>query len=186
MQLSRFTLAAASLAFVAASAAAQPATVIVVRHAEKAAEPASDPILSAEGTQRARDLAAALAGTGVTSVITTHLQRTKLTAKPVTDALGKEPIVVRAGGPPAAHVEAVAAAVRARPAGEVVLVVGHSNTVPAIVNALAGTKLQDLCDPQYSLMFIVELPAGAPARLIRAKFGAADPPESDGCARTMR
>ena len=34
----------------------------------------------------------------VSSVITTHLQRTRLTAKPILDALGKEPVVVRVAG----------------------------------------------------------------------------------------
>ena len=170
---------------VAASAAlAQPSTVILVRHAERAAEPRADPLLTAEGQQRALDLAAALSGANVSSIITTHLQRTQLTAKPLGDAIGQTPIVVRAGGP--GHADSVAAAVMRRPAGDVVLVVGHSNTVPAIIAALGGPKMPDLCDGQYSNLYVMELKAGAAPRLIKAKYGAPDAPDSDACNRTMK
>jgi len=178
-------LAAAGIVLLSASVAAQPATVILVRHAERAAAPAGDPGLTAEGSKRAADLMAVVAAYRVTSVITTHLQRTRLTAKPVTDALGKEPIVVTAGGPTAAHVEAVAAAVRARPAGDVVLVVGHSNTIPAIVTALGGPKLPDLCDTQYSSLFVLQFKSGAEPAYTRTTYGAADPSGSDSCGNRM-
>ncbi|HEX7939157.1 MAG TPA: histidine phosphatase family protein, partial [Gemmatimonadaceae bacterium] len=152
-------LAALAVAFTASSTLrAQPSIVILVRHAEKAATPANDPVLSPEGVQRSLDLAAALSGARVSSVVTTQLQRTQLTAKPISDALGKAPIVVPVASPVSAHIEAVAAAVRTQPAGSVVLVVGHSNTIPAIVAALGGPKLPDLCDPQYSVMFVLEYP----------------------------
>ena len=169
-----------------ATAAAQPSTVILVRHAEKAAAPANDPVLSAEGAQRAADLAVALASAHVTSVVTTQLQRTQLTAKPVLDAIGKAAIVVPVSSPVSAHVDAVAAAVRARPAGDVVLVVGHSNTIPAILAALGGPKLPDLCDGQYSVIFILEYPAAGAPHLIRAKYGAADPAGAESCDGGMR
>ena len=156
--------------------------VILVRHAERGTAPAGDPVLTDAGSQRAVALAAALAGARVSSVITTNFPRTQLTARPLMDAIGQTPIVVRAAG--AAHVDSVAAAVRRRPAGEVVLVVGHSNTIPPIVTALGGPALPDLCDSQYSTMFILEYPAaGGPPRFIRASYGAADPPASDGCER---
>src|SRR5262245_15863560 len=128
MAITRVFVAALGLAvFVAPSAAAQPATVILVRHAERATTPPNDPELTPAGVVRARALATALKYAGVTTVITTQLQRTQLTAAPITEALGKPPTVVRAGGPTQAHIDSVAAAVRARPATDVVLVVGHSN-----------------------------------------------------------
>jgi broad specificity phosphatase PhoE len=178
--------AALALIIAATSTSAQPATVILVRHAERAATPANDPELTPAGGQRARDLLAALAGAQVTSVVTTHLQRTTLTARPVLDAIGKAPIVIPARGPSAAHIEAVVAAVRSRPAGEVVLVVGHSNTVPGILAALGGPRLPDLCDSQYASLFVLQLRGSGPPTFIHAKYGAPDPPDSDACARTMR
>ncbi len=166
---------------------AQPSTVILVRHAERAASPPSDPVLTDAGIQRAWDLTATLRGARVTVVVATQFQRTQLTAKPLADSLGIVPIVIRAGGPTAVHVDSVAATVRRQPAGSVVLVVGHSNTIPAIVGALGGPKLPDLCDTQYSQLFILEYPAteGSP-RFIRARYGAADAPDSDACTRGMR
>ena len=172
-----------SLCF-ASAALAQPSTVILVRHAERATEPRADPLLTPEGQKRALDLAAALGGANVSSIITTHLQRTQLTAKPLGDAIGQSPIVVRAGGP--AHADSVAAAVMRRPPGEVVLVVGHSNTVPAIIAALGGPRMPDLCDGQYSNLYVMELKPGSAARLIKAKYGAPDAADSDACNRTMR
>lgn len=167
-------------------AVAQPSTVILVRHAERASAPAGDPVLTEAGAQRALDLRDALRGARVTSIITTHLQRTQLTAKPLSDASGLPFIIVRAGNPTAAHVDSVAAAVKRRPAGDVVLVVGHSNTIPAIVGALGGPKLPELCDGQYSMLYVIEFPTAGPARFIESRYGAADAPEAANCSRTMR
>ena len=177
--MTRFRYSALVLAaslLCAGAAAAQPSTVILVRHAEKGTTPANDPDLTPAGLQRAMDLAAVLADARVGSVITTHLQRTQLTATPAMKAAGLTPIVVRAGGP--GHADSVAAAVRRRPAGEVVLVVGHSNTIPAIIAALGGPKLPDLCDSQHSMLFVLELSATTPPRLIKSRYGAADPVDS--------
>jgi broad specificity phosphatase PhoE len=160
----------------------QPATVILVRHAEKASATDRDPVLSEVGIQRAKDLAAALADAGVGSVITTQLQRTRLTAADVLAATKLTPIVVNAGG--ATHAADVAAAVKARPAGEVVLVVGHSNTVNAIIGALGGPKLTDICDSQYSNLFIMQM-GGPTPKLIRANYGKADPADP-ACVNTMK
>jgi broad specificity phosphatase PhoE len=179
-------LLAGVLLFAAGALEAQPATVILVRHAERATAPAADPTLTDAGTQRAVDLATTLAAARVTTIITTHLQRTRLTAKPLADSSKVTPIMVRAGGPTQAHVDSVATVVRSRPAGEVVLVVGHSNTIPAIVGALGGPKLADLCDTEYATLFILEFASSGPPRLIRAKYGAADPPDADRCARAMK
>lgn len=161
---------------------AQPATVILVRHAEKASATERDPVLSEAGVQRAKDLAAALADAGVGSVITTQLQRTRLTAADVIAATQLTPIVVTAGGP--THAADVAAAVRARPAGEVVLVVGHSNTVNAIIGALGGPRMGDICDSQYSNLFIMQL-SGTTPKLVRARYGKADPADPS-CVNTMK
>ena len=146
-------------------AQAQPSTVILVRHAEKASATEQDPVLSEAGMQRAKDLAVALADAGVGSVFTTQYQRTKLTASEVLAANKLTPIVVPAGG--ITHAADVAAAIRARPAGEVVLVVGHSNTVNALIGALGGPKMGNICDSQYSNLFIMQMTGPTP-KLIRA------------------
>lgn len=162
--------------------------VLLVRHAEKAAEPADDPPLSAAGSERARALAGTLADAGVTAVVVTPRLRTRATAQPLATARGLTPDVVPLAGTPAAHAQAVADAVR-RHAGGVVLVIGHSNTVPGIIAALGGPKLPDLCDAAYSNLFLLVLEGeggagtgAAPARLVRSHYGAPDPAGAAGCA----
>lgn len=182
MRVKSLSVAAALAVAFASAAQAQPSTVIVVRHAEKStAPPANDPVLSAEGMQRSQDLATALEGARVSSVITTQYQRTQLTAKVISDALGKPPIVVPAANPMSAHIAAVVAAVRARPQSDVVLVVGHSNTVPAIIAALGGPKLPDLCDEQYSTIFVLHLSSRGAPSLVKANYGAPDPKDAGSC-----
>jgi broad specificity phosphatase PhoE len=78
-------------------------------------------------------------------------------------------------GPTEAHVKAVAEAVHEH-AGQTVLVVGHSNTIPAIIGALGGPKLADICDSQYSTFYVLILHAdGKKPELIVSSYGAPSP-----------
>jgi broad specificity phosphatase PhoE len=168
-----------------ALSAQQPAaaTIILVRHAERAAEPAGDPVLSAAGDVRAVALAEALANAGITAVVTTQYQRTRLTAAPIAAARGIMPTVIATAGGIAAHVRAVADTARALAASGPVLVVGHSNTVPRIVAALGGPTLADLCESEHATMFVIVLRPGAPPSLTRARYGIEDPPPGPACTR---
>ena len=177
----------ALLPFVALLAAAPaptaPATVVlVVRHAERA--PGSgDPPISEAGQARARALAEIGKVTGVAAIITTHLQRTRQTAAPLAEALGIAAEAITTQSDVAKHAADVAAAVR-RHTGKTVLVVGHSNTVPAIVAALGGSKFPDLCDPEYDALFTLVLDAEGGVRTVRTRFGTPTPVDAS-CA-TMR
>jgi broad specificity phosphatase PhoE len=171
----RTALAASLLVTIAAIAwpqAARSTTVILVRHAEKAAEPADDPPLTATGEARAKDLWNAVKDAGVTAIITTQLVRTRATAEPTANAVHVTPEVVRAGG--AAHAQDVASAVRKHD-GQTVLVVGHSNTVPAIVEALGAPRPANICDPEYDNLYIVTIAPDGKANLVRAKYGQPTP-----------
>lgn len=184
----RFPLAALLLALCGCAApvraaAQEPTVVVLVRHAEKAASGGQDPELSEAGTARAGALAAALADAGVDAVVTTQLRRTQLTAQPLMRELGLAHEVVATGG--ADHPGAVADAVR-RHAGQTVLVVGHSNTVPAIVTALGAPPMGELCDHEYSMLFVVVLRPGEAPTLVRSRYGAPDPAPTAPCARSMR
>ena len=178
--------ACAAVVLASGVATAQASTVILVRHAEKAARPADDPPLTNDGQARAKDLAAAVADAHVSTVIATQFVRTQATAKPVADAAGKTTIIVPATADPKAHADSVAAKVRAAPAGSAVLVVGHSNTIPLIIAALGGPKMQDLCDAEYSNMFVMQMAGGGSPRLVRAKYGVSDPMGSEKCTRPMK
>jgi phosphohistidine phosphatase SixA len=160
---------------IALPASAMPDLVILVRHAERATEPAGDPRLTPAGEQRAQALAQALAGLRVNAILTTQYRRTRDTAAPLAQALGIQPQVVDAK---AGHVQAVADAVRAQTG--VVLVVGHSNTVTAVLAALGGPKLPDLCETSFHHAFVLQ-PAVEPPRWAQFSYGSPSAAPEAGC-----
>ena len=156
-----------------------PTTVILVRHAEKAAEPGADPPLTAAGEARAKALVDVARDAGVTAVITTQFERTKATARPIASALSITAEVVDARAKE--HAQEVARTILTKHAGEVVLVVGHSNTIPAIVAALGAKQPPAICDSEYDGLYVVTVPASGAVRSIKARYGEATP-IGDGCA----
>ena len=152
--------------------------VILVRHAEKRVDAGADPALSPAGEARAAALAEALSGAGVSAILITPFRRTRDTAAPLAARLGIEPVVVGVEGGLDAHAAAVAKAAREVPG--VVLVVGHSNTVPAIIGALGGPALPDLCESSYAHAFVLSEADGAP-RLQRWRYGAPHPEPDAEC-----
>lgn len=157
---------------------AEPSLVVVVRHADKATEPASDPALSAAGQKRAQALADALASARIGAVVTTPFRRTRETAEPLVRRLKLTPATIapQRGESVAVHAAAVAAWVRQQ--NQPVLVVGHSNTVPAIVAALGGSPLADLCESSFGHAFVL---APASGSLVHLHYGEADPTPGSDC-----
>lgn len=143
-------------------ASAQP-TVIVVRHGEKA-DGGKDPVLSPAGEARAERLAAMLAASRVRAIYTTQYQRTQLLAAPLAKKTGVTPVVV-----PAADEPALLKRVQSHPDGEVVLVVGHSNTVPSIIKGLGVREAVSVGEDEYDNLFIV-VPRGEQPQLLRMKY----------------
>jgi broad specificity phosphatase PhoE len=164
------------------TSSAPPTVVLLVRHGEKAAQPAADPPLSDAGSARAKALAGVARDAGITAIITTQYLRTRATAEPTATALGITPEIVNAG-PVAQHAKAVADQVL-RHVGGTVLVVGHSNTIPAIVGALGAPQPKELCDSEYDQLFVVIIGDTGPPRLIRSKYGA--PSVDDPSCSTMQ
>lgn len=154
----------------AAHAQTQPATVIVVRHAEKADVPTDNPRLSAEGWVRVEQLIEAVRNAGITAIYSTPYTRTLDTAGGVAKALG---IGVIETPIPNRNVQAYAAnvAARVRRDGGVILVVGHSNTMGAVIKALGGPDIGEIADPRYDDLFVLTVQDGKPTRIVRSKFG---------------
>jgi broad specificity phosphatase PhoE len=145
--------------------------IVLVRHAEKVPPGTDGPPLTAAGAERARALAVALKDAGVTAIITSDVPRTIETAKPLADARGLKSIVVGGGE---AHIAAVAAEVR-RHAGGVVLVVGHSNTIPGIIAALGVPGLKEnIPDQEFANLYTL-VPVSGGMRLVHSRYGAPDP-----------
>jgi len=174
-------VAFAALASCATAQATAPAptVVVIVRHAEKAAEPANDPPLTATGVERAQALAMLLGDAKVGVVMHTPTTRTRETARPVAEKFGLTPVVLPLG-PAAVHAAAVAEAVRQHP-GKTIVVVGHSNTIMRYIAALGGPTRPDLCDHQYDGFYTVILD-GAATRLVESRYGPANPAQAAPCA----
>lgn len=181
-----FTALALVTAFVTsalpvAAQGGQETTVLLVRHAEKAATPADDPPLTPAGEVRARDLWTTIRDANVSAVVTTQFARTRQTAQPSASALGISPTVIPATSP--THVQDVVAEIRRHP-GTTVLVVGHSNTVPAIVEALGAKRPAAICDSRYDDLFVVTIAADGKASAVHARYG--EPAPRDSTCAAMR
>lgn len=156
-----------------------PVTVVViVRHADKAAQPAADPPLTEVGSARAQALAQMLKNSNVAAVLHTPTVRTRDTAMPTARQFGLTPEVLPMG-PAAVHAEVVAEAVR-KHAGQTVLVVGHSNTVMKYIAALGGPTRPDLCDHQYDGIYTLVIAHGE-TRLVEGRYGPPNPPATQAC-----
>jgi broad specificity phosphatase PhoE len=178
--MKRLLVALALVLVGAAPSPAVPSTVVLlVRHAERAPGSGDVPI-SDVGQARAQALAEVGKVAGVSAIITTQFQRTQQTAAPLVTALGLTPVVVAAQADVAKHAADVASAVRAQ-AGKTVLVVGHSNTIPAVVAALGGPRFRDFCEQEYDNLIVMVLDAESAVRTVRTRFGAPTPVDS-ACA----
>lgn len=135
-----------------AASTAKATTIFLVRHAEKAG-PSGDVELSAAGEKRAACLAGALSGTKLDAIYTTEYKRTKNTAAPTAAKSGVTPTVI--GG---ADLNGLIAALK-KAEGQTVLVVGHSNTVPAIIERLGGPKFT-IKDEEYDHLYVVTIIGG--------------------------
>ena len=163
-------VAAAGLivAALASTAAAQQA-VIVVRHAEKM-DQSDDAGLSPDGLRRAKALADLLRGAGVTHIIATEFRRTQDTAAPLAAALGLPVDRV-----PARDFAALAAKIHGFEPDAIVLIVGHSNTIPPMLATLGWPNQLDIKDPDYDNVFVLTPRPGQRAAMVRLKYGKRTP-----------
>lgn len=146
-------------------------TVIFVRHAEKAAVEGSDPGLSAAGHARAAELARQLVDAdvvaGVDAVYSTSYRRTEETARPTATAL-ELPITSY----DAANTETIMDDIVKSHKGKIILVVGHSNTVPALIaNMGASKKVPAIDEAEYDNLYIVTIPWFGKTKTIRLRYG---------------
>ena len=139
-------------------------TVILVRHAEKQSN-ADDAELSGAGKARAQELARILEHTGIRAIYTSQYLRTKATASPLAERLDTAAMEVDASKP-----DLVIQDIFAHYAGQAVLVVGHSNTIPDIIAALGG-KVPPIGDMEYDNLYVVTAWAPGKAAVVRLKFG---------------
>lgn len=157
-------LLAASLA-AAEMPEGDPLVVFLVRHAEKV-DNSRDPRPSPAGRERADELALVLRDTGIEHVYSTNFIRTRKTAAPTAKALGLKVELYE-------HSQLAALVERMRRLGGRHLVVGHSNSTPAVVALLGG----DPGDPieetsEYDRIYIVTVGADGVVSTVLLRYGA--------------
>ena len=135
------------------------ATAILLRHAEKDATGDSvNPGLSDVGKKRAADLARLLARARVTHLFASKYRRAQETLQPFAEASG-----LKVNTDLGALAVELGPHLLALPAGSVAVVVGHSNTIPALAVALGG-EIQgleptpqgpSLSEKEYARLFVL-------------------------------
>jgi len=138
--------------------------VYLVRHAEKADDGTRDPDLDEAGKKRAQHLAEVLANKNIDAIYSTPYKRTRQTAAPLAKRLGKEV----QGWSPSSMMQVYE--IIANNPGKTVLIVGHSNTTPAMVNLIApNANLEQLDESAYGDLFLVKYKKGK-GKLKRSTF----------------
>lgn len=140
------TVFALSLAMILpALSFAAPSMVYLVRHGEMAPDE-KDPALTAQGRQRAQNIATMLGKAGIAHVFSTPTNRTRQTAQPLAQASGLQ-VVEYDPRAPRALVEKV------KGLNGPVLVVGHSNTLSELVRLFGGQPGPEIADNEYDRVY---------------------------------
>lgn len=147
---------------------ASTTTLVLVRHAEKAmdGDNPDDPGLTPAGQQRAERLADILQNFPLSGVYTTNFIRTTKTAQPSAyqqqldmqfyDASKSADFVIQ---------------LAARNLGKNFLIVGHSNTVPLMLNRLLGeSRFSNISETDYSNIYVVSISKEGQIRIVRALY----------------
>lgn len=141
-------------------------TFIVLRHAETTGG-GTNPNLSTEGLARADELKRILANVPLAAVFSSNYNRTKQTAQPtaddkslavnIYDPLNQSPLVDN-------WLDTYR--------GKTVLVLGHSNTAPALLNLFVGSnQYANLPDAEYDNLFIATVSEKGRATVLHLKYG---------------
>ena len=156
----------------------KPTTVILVRHAEKEAEPKQDPPLTKEGVARSQELARLLSTAGIKAIYTSQFVRTKQTAEPLTAKSGVSATVLTIKPNPSnlrlIAEESTAELVNKilqRP-GDSALVIGHSNWIPDVIKMLGGDVVPTIDEQKFDDLFVVTIYGKGKAKVVQMKYGA--------------
>lgn len=150
-------------------ATADSTTVVVIRHAEKEAG-GGDPALTPTGQARAvlltRMFGDRTSREHIDAIYVSSALRNRQTAAPLAAKLGLTPAVVQSGD---SH--DLARRVLHEQSGKRILIVGHRDTVPGLVEALSGVKpIPALGAEEYGTMYVVAVPRIGHANVMRLTY----------------
>ncbi|MGB5211197.1 MAG: phosphoglycerate mutase family protein [Gammaproteobacteria bacterium] len=137
-------------------------TVIFVRHADTVGHE-DQRQLTEDGMQRAAALARLLQDVPLAAVYVNELSRTRATGEGVAKVTGAPLIEL----PSTASADLVRELKQHK--GEIVLVVGHSNTVPELIRALGGTA-EPISDTDFSQLLVLTTGLFDKTRVLRLNY----------------
>ena len=139
---------------------AQKQRFIILRHAEKDTTVAgsqmmqADPPLNAKGQERAQSIVRKFKKYKISAIYSTNYNRTKSTVQPFANAIG---LSINTYDPKQLKSFAEALITQANQS-KTILVVGHSNTSPRLVNLLLGKDAyKDLDESVYNQYWVVKM-----------------------------
>lgn len=141
-------------------------TILLVRHAERdTLWLGTDMPLSRAGERRAEELARVLGDAGIDAIYVTGWRRNRATAEPLARALGDSLRVL--------HGRDFADQARRLRAhhGETVLVIGHSDTVPQLHEALTGHPWRGYRAGEWDPILVVTLGPGSRWKTMPIRYG---------------
>lgn len=137
-------------------------TIVLVRHTEKDASVPNnpDPELSAEGRERAQRLMNVVRRYKPHEIFSTSYKRTRQTAEPIAQWRKKEIQTYD----PAKPGDLVAKIMASKTDHN--LIVGHSNTIPALANLLVKKEVfRNLLETEYGVIWVIRIKKGAVTKI---------------------
>lgn len=142
-------------------------TYYLFRHAEKDTVPKSNPVLNDIGYERSFRLADIFRKTKVDQIYSTLYNRTMHTVDSLATSKGIATSIYTPGRMKLASEEILSAEKDRN-----FVVVGHSNTIPGMVNLLMGKQVltQNIDESNYDMFYIVDIPKGQEPRLYQFTY----------------
>jgi len=124
-------------------------TVLLIRHAERGMQPPGDPPLNAAGKKRAQALIQVAGDAGIAAIYVSEFVRSQQTAQPLATHLGLVAVTM-----PGANNTALVTDLLAKHRGKVVLIVGHTNTIPDIIAQLCNVAIAPIDETEFDNLYV--------------------------------
>ncbi len=141
-------------------------TLILVRHSEKVVSDDKNPDLTPKGYERAAKLEEFLSEVDLDAIYSTNYRRTINTIDPISKTRDLSPIIYNPS-----QLQNFASQLMEDHKGQTVLISGHSNTTPLLINILAGKKIyENLNDNEYDWVFILDIDSSGNTKIKKLKL----------------
>ena len=143
---------------------ADSVTIFLVRHAEKTIEK-PDPGLTQAGLARAVDLATVLRDAGIEHILSSDYRRARDTVIPLAEKLGISIEIYDPRNLPGL-------VTRLAELGGRILVVGHSNTTPAVAELLGGDPGSPMDEAEHDRLYVLSMGIDGSVSTVLMRYGA--------------